>query len=126
MDALFLQLQAVSRLTPPPNCMTVYATIAGQLFVKMPNQDPVLLNGGGQSSVATGKIFTVNNTITLAGTDGTTLDIGNGDTLNALAETAPFEIGGGEQVLTINESPGAGQIGTLTFVNGLLTATSEG
>ncbi len=106
--------------------MTVYATIAGQLFVKMPNQDPVLLNGGGQSSVATGKIFTVNNTITLAGTDGTTLDIGNGDTLNALAETAPFEIGGGEQVLTINESPGAGQIGTLTFVNGLLTATSEG
>lgn len=45
--------------------------------------------GAGSVSVASGKTLTASNTLTLAGTDGSTLNVGAGGTLGALATATP-------------------------------------
>ena len=49
------------------------------------NQLKTFIVGGGSVSVASGKTLTVANTLTLAGTDGSTLNVGAGGTLGTAA-----------------------------------------
>src|SRR6516225_1629764 len=49
------------------------------------NQLKAFIVGAGAVSVASGKTLTVSNTLTLAGTDGATLNVGAGGTLGTAA-----------------------------------------
>ena len=74
-----------------------------------------LIFAQGQLNISTGKIFTATNTLTLAGTDGSTLNIGAGGTIATVAYTGSFSdlTGTGTLVKTSNAntySPGMPQI----------------
>ena len=69
----------------------------------------------GQLNISTGKIFTANNTLTLAGTDGSTLNIGAGGTIATVAYTGNFnDLSGTASVVrwssTNTYTPGKAQI----------------
>lgn len=83
-------------------------------------------------SVASGKKLTVNNTLTLSGTDGSTLNIGTGGTLGTAAYTAssayevPLTFSTGltrsTNTITVNTSQNIATLSNLTS-NGLVTTS---
>lgn len=80
-------------------------------------------SGGGSLVVAAGKTFTVNNTITLNGTDGAVLNIGSGGTIGPFTIGATTISGGTTNGLIYNA---AGVAGNLTTGNSGVLVTSSG
>ena len=85
------------------------------------------------SNVSSGKVLTVNNTLTLSGTDGSTLNIGTGGTLGSAAYTTALSLtttgssgaatfNSGTGVLNIPQYSGGG--GSTLTISSPLTGTS--
>lgn len=79
--------------TFPSSGITVPSTLAvlsgnGGGLITTPNVAISTVANGAVITIADGKVATVSNTLTLAGTDGSTLDVGTGGTLGTAAYTA--------------------------------------
>ena len=74
----------------------LYCVQGGTTVYATPAQIKTYIIGAGSVSIASGKTFTASNTLTLAGTDGSTLNVGAGGTLGSAAYTAStaYEVAG--------------------------------
>lgn len=86
-------------------------------------------------AITSGKTFTVTNTLTLAGTDGSTLTVGAGGTLTALAFTAPgtgvatalgVNVGSAGAFVTFNGAGGTPSSMTATNLTGTASGLTAG
>lgn len=84
-DTAVSALPAATALSGPE---LVYGVQGGDSKKITATQLKTLAVGAGSVSVASGKTFTSSNTLTLTGTDGSTLAIGTGGTLGTAAYTA--------------------------------------
>lgn len=98
-----LTLSSGITLTIPNSAIGLAALAAGGASANA----PLIYNGtawaasSGLLSIASGKTFTASNTLTVAGTDGSTLNIGTGGTLGTAAYTASSAYQASDAELTL-------------------------
>src|SRR6516225_8509617 len=90
------------------------------------NQLKAFIVGAGAVSVASGKTLTVSNTLTLAGTDGATLNVGAGGTLGTAAFVNTGTSGGTVPLLNAGNTFSATQTITPAAIKLNLTNTASG
>lgn len=63
MDALFLPLLANLRVTPPPNSVTLWADLSGNVYIQKPGAAPTLIAVGSGASGVINTTATPNLTV---------------------------------------------------------------
>jgi hypothetical protein len=129
-DRLLATKPAAVALTGPE---LIYMEQSGGTVYATPAQFKTYIIGAGSVSVASGKTLTASNTLTLAGTDGSTLNVGTGGTLGTAAYTAASAYDAAGAAAAVTPTTLGLVIGTntqaynanLTAINQALTTTSS-